>query len=44
MIMSSAPERLAISLLGQSALLRASGAIAVVALLWLAIHWAVLLP
>lgn len=37
-------ERFAVSLLGQSALLRACGAVAVVALLWLAIHWAILLP
>ncbi|MBB3392468.1 MULTISPECIES: hypothetical protein [unclassified Rhizobium] len=34
----------AISLLGQSAFLRLSGAGAIVALLWLAIHWAILLP
>ena len=38
------PERFASSLLGQSALLRAGGAIIIVALLWLAIHWAILLP
>jgi hypothetical protein len=37
-------ERSAVSLLGQSALLRACGAVAIVALLWLAIHWAILLP
>jgi len=37
-------EHFAISLLGQSALLRVCGAVAIVALLWLAIHWAILLP
>ncbi len=42
--MSPTPERLSISLLGQSALLRAGGAIVVIALLWLAIRWAILLP
>jgi len=43
--MPTAPQRFAISsLLGQSALLRAGGAITIVALLWLAIHWAILLP
>ena len=42
--MPTAPERFATSLLGQSALLRACGAIVVAALLWLAIHWAILLP
>lgn len=39
-----APERFASSLLGQSALVRVCGAIAVVVLLWLAIRWAILLP
>ncbi|MBB3592215.1 hypothetical protein FHX08_002559 [Rhizobium sp. BK529] len=39
-----APERLAVSLLGQSALLRTCGALAIAAVLWLAIYWAVLLP
>jgi hypothetical protein len=42
--MPTAPQRFAISLLGQSALQRAGGAIIVVAVLWLAIHWAILLP
>ncbi len=42
--MPPAPERFVISLLGQSALLRAGGAVIVTALLWLAIHWAILLP
>ncbi|WP_262928203.1 hypothetical protein [Rhizobium mesosinicum] len=37
-------KRFAISLLGQSALLRACGAIVIIALLWCAIQWAVLLP
>ncbi len=42
--MPTAPQRFAVSLLGQSALLRAGGAIIIVALLWLAIYWAILLP
>ena len=42
--MSPAPERFVISLLGQSALLRAGGAIVIITLLWLAIHWAIVLP
>lgn len=42
--MPSAPESFASSLLGQSALLRAGGAVVVIVLLWLAIHWAILLP
>jgi len=42
--MPSNQERFAGSLLGQSALLRACGAIVIIALLWLAIHWAILLP
>lgn len=37
-------EHFAVSLLGQSALLRACGAVIIIALLWLAIHWAILLP
>jgi hypothetical protein len=42
--MPPAPERFAISLLGQSALLRAGAAVVVTALLWFAIYWAILLP
>jgi hypothetical protein len=42
--MSPSPDRLTISLMGQSALLRVVGVALVIAVLWLAIHWAVLLP
>ena len=37
-------DRLPISLMGQSALSRVVGITLVIAVLWLAIHWAVLLP
>ncbi|MBE1503794.1 hypothetical protein [Rhizobium viscosum] len=37
-------ERFAVSLLGQSAPMRVCFVVAIVALLWLAIHWAILLP
>lgn len=37
-------ERFAISLLGQSALMRVCGAVAIAVLLWFAIHWAIFLP
>ncbi|MBB4288760.1 hypothetical protein GGE16_000776 [Rhizobium leguminosarum] len=37
-------DRPSVSLLGQSALSRVIGIALVVALLWLAIYWAVLLP
>ncbi|WP_280950359.1 hypothetical protein [Rhizobium bangladeshense] len=42
--MPSSPDRPSISLLGQSALSRVIGISLVIAALWLAIHWAVLLP
>lgn len=38
------PDRPSISLLGQSALSRVIGMTLVIAVLWLTIHWAVLLP
>ncbi|MGG7576642.1 hypothetical protein [Rhizobium sp. Nf11,1] len=38
------PDRPSVSLMGQSALSRVIGIMLVVAVLWLAIHWAVLLP
>ncbi|WP_260690866.1 hypothetical protein [Rhizobium laguerreae] len=37
-------DRPSVSLLGQSAFSRAIGMALVIALLWLAIHWAVVLP
>ncbi|SCB59856.1 hypothetical protein GA0061105_108213 [Rhizobium aethiopicum] len=42
--MPPSPDRLPVSLMGQSALARVAGVSLVVAVLWLAIHWAVLLP
>ncbi|WP_306767003.1 hypothetical protein [Rhizobium leguminosarum] len=42
--MPPSPDRPSVSLLGQSALSRGIGISFVVAVLWLAIHWAVLLP
>ncbi|WP_259669774.1 MULTISPECIES: hypothetical protein [unclassified Rhizobium] len=42
--MPPSPDRPFVSLLGQSALSRVIGISLVVAALWLAIHWAVLLP
>ncbi|WP_281024222.1 hypothetical protein [Rhizobium vallis] len=38
------PDRPSVSLLGQSALSRVIGITLILAVLWLAIHWAVLLP
>ncbi|WP_259666169.1 hypothetical protein [Rhizobium lentis] len=38
------PDRPSVSLMAQSALSRVIGIMLVVAALWLAIHWAVLLP
>ncbi|MDK4736288.1 hypothetical protein [Rhizobium sp. CNPSo 3490] len=38
------PDRLPFSLMGQSALSRVLGVALVIAVLWLTIHWAVLLP
>ncbi|WP_276314698.1 hypothetical protein [Rhizobium changzhiense] len=38
------PDRPSVSLLGQSALFRVICMTLVIAVLWLAIHWAVLLP
>ncbi|WP_259664391.1 hypothetical protein [Rhizobium bangladeshense] len=42
--MPPSPDRLPFSLMGQSALSRVIGVALIVAVLWLAIHWAVLLP
>ncbi|ACI53917.1 hypothetical protein RHEC894_CH00970 [Rhizobium sp. CIAT894] len=42
--MPPSPDRPSVSLLGQSALSRVIGISLAVAVLWLAIHWAVLLP
>ncbi|WP_261335114.1 hypothetical protein [Rhizobium leguminosarum] len=42
--MSPSPDRPSFSLLGESALSRVIGMALVIALLWLAIHWAVVLP
>ena len=42
--MPPSPDRPLVSLLGQSALSRVIGMALVIALLWLAIHWAVVLP
>ncbi|WP_261334291.1 hypothetical protein [Rhizobium leguminosarum] len=42
--MPPSPDRPSVSLLGQSAFARVIGMALVIALLWLAIHWAVLLP
>ncbi|WP_259666877.1 hypothetical protein [Rhizobium lentis] len=42
--MPPSPDRHSVSLMGQSALSRVIGIMLVVAALWLAIHWAVLLP
>ncbi|MGO7035533.1 hypothetical protein U8P76_05315 [Rhizobium johnstonii] len=42
--MPPSPDRPSVSLLGQSAFSRVIGMALVIALLWLAIHWAVLLP
>ena len=42
--MPPSPDRPSVSLLGHSALSRVVGITLVVAILWLAIHWAVLLP
>ncbi|EJZ20509.1 hypothetical protein [Rhizobium sp. Pop5] len=42
--MPSNPYRPFVSLLGQSAFSRAIGIALIIAILWLAIHWAVLLP
>jgi Na+-transporting methylmalonyl-CoA/oxaloacetate decarboxylase gamma subunit len=42
--MPPSPDRHSVSLLGQSALSRVIGMALVIALLWLAIHWAVILP
>jgi hypothetical protein len=42
--MPCSPDRPFISLLGQSALSRLIGMVLVIAVLWLAIRWAVLLP
>ncbi|WP_281051884.1 hypothetical protein [Rhizobium ruizarguesonis] len=42
--MPPSPDRPPVSLLGQSAFSRVIGTALVIALLWLAIHWAVLLP
>ena len=42
--MPPSPDRPSVSLLGQSALSRVTGMALVIAVLWLVIHWAVLLP
>ncbi|MGV4792779.1 hypothetical protein [Rhizobium sp. F40D2] len=42
--MPPSPDRPSVTLLGQSALFRVVAISLVVAVLWLAIHWAVLLP
>lgn len=42
--MPLSPDRPFISLLGRSALSRVVGIALIIAVLWLAIHWAVLLP
>ncbi|MBB2822267.1 UNVERIFIED_ORG: hypothetical protein GGD59_005554 [Rhizobium esperanzae] len=42
--MHRSPDRPSVSLLGQSAFSRVIGISVIIAGLWLAIHWAVLLP
>ncbi|WP_281015605.1 hypothetical protein [Rhizobium chutanense] len=42
--MPPSPDHPSVSLLAQSALSRVIGMILVLAVLWLAIHWAILLP
>ena len=42
--MPPSPDRPSVSLLGQSAFSRVIGMAPVLAVLWLVIHWAVLLP
>ncbi|WP_276328707.1 hypothetical protein [Rhizobium etli] len=42
--MQPSPDRPSVSLLGHSAISRVIGISLIIAALWLAIHWAVLLP